>query len=68
MAKRSYEQFVHLMLGRTAQHDKTRFSDIDIKEMQNRVRTKKMLSDLQLRTAETTRIRVCDARTFSSAR
>jgi len=50
---KSSQHLVNLMLDREVKKEKIRFSDIDLKEFQNEVRTKKMLADLELRTAET---------------
>ena len=51
-AKKSSQHLVNLMLDREIKRDKTKFSDVDIDEFKNKVRTKKMLDDLHLRTAE----------------
>ena len=51
-AKKTSQHLINLMLDRELKRDKTKFSDIDIKEFQNNVRTKKMLADLELRNAE----------------
>ena len=52
-AKRSSEHLVNLMLDREIKHNKSRFSDVDIKDFQNQVRTKKMFADLENRSVET---------------
>ena len=52
-AKKSSEHLVNLMLDREIKHNKSRFSDIDIKDFQNQVRTKKMFTDLENRSVET---------------
>ena len=49
---KSSQHLVKLMLDKEIKHDKTRFSDVDIDEFKNKIRTKKMLDDLELRTAE----------------
>lgn len=50
--KKTSQHLINLMLDRELKRDKTKFSDVDIKEFQNNARTKKMLSDLELRDAE----------------
>lgn len=51
--KKSSQHLIKLMLDKEIKHEKSKFADIDIKDFQNQARTKKMLTDLQLRTAET---------------
>ena len=54
---KSSQHLVKLMLDKEIKHDKTRFSDVDIDEFKNKIRTKKMLDDLELRTAEVNKLK-----------
>ncbi len=54
---KSSQHLVKLMLNREIKHDKTRFSDVDIDEFKNKIRTKRMLDDLELRTAEVNKLK-----------
>ena len=49
---KSSEHLVKLMLDKEIKRDKTKFADIDIKDLKNSTKTRRMLNDLQLRTAE----------------
>ena len=51
--RKSNQHLVNLMLDREMKHDKTKFADIDLKDFQNQIRTKRMLGFLEKKTADT---------------
>ena len=55
--QKNSQHLVNLMLDREIKHDKTKFADIDIDEMKDKVKTKQMLNFLEKKAADTNRLK-----------
>ena len=56
-ALKNSQHLVNLMLDREIKHDKTRFADIDINELKDKIKTKQMLNFLEKKSADTNRLK-----------